>query len=90
MPPNKLKPQGLRRKAETTRAVHSIGEMLASPRVTGEMKIDKDFNFQNGTREIKLIYKMVRLTSISGNILKRIIRTMIFEFLRKEATTSSN
>lgn len=39
MPPNKLKPQGLRRKAETTRAVHSIGEMLASPRVTGEMKI---------------------------------------------------
>lgn len=93
MPSNKLKPQGPRRKAETTRPVHSIGsigEMLASPTVTGEMKIDKDFSFQNGTREIQLIYKMVRLTSISGNILKRIIRTMIFEYLGKEATTSSN
>lgn len=45
IPPNKLKPQGPRRKAETTRPVHSIGEMLASPRVTGEMKIEKDFNF---------------------------------------------
>ena len=39
MPPNKLKPQGLRRNAETTRPVHSIGDMLASPRVTGELKI---------------------------------------------------
>ena len=36
------------------------------------------------------MYKMVRLTSFSGNILKRIIRTMIFEHLVKEATAISN
>lgn len=63
MPPNEVKPQGPRRQreleAETIKPEHNIGEMLASPRATGKMQIDKYLNFKNGTREIKWIYKMV-------------------------------
>lgn len=33
---------------------------------------------------------MIRLTSISGNILERIIRTVIFEYWVKKAATISN